>query len=68
MQGELWHETEGDPKATMVEVSDMVTPTDIDEVFEGLPIKKAPGPDKIPNKLLKALREDIRSDLANAIS
>jgi hypothetical protein len=54
--------------ADTVQISREVTKEEVAEVLEHLPPGKAPGPDGIPNEILKALAQEISEGLAYGIS
>jgi hypothetical protein len=53
---------------TLIQVSPEVTQEEIADILKNLPSGKAPGPDGIPNEVLKALSPEISEGLAHAIS
>ena len=46
----------------------LVTPQEVEDVIQGLPNGKTPGPDQIQNEVWKRLSEDIAEDVADAIT
>ena len=51
-----------------IHISITVTPDEIKEAIHKFPNGKAPGPDSIPNKILKIITLTIKEDLAQAVS
>ena len=51
-----------------LEIPLIVTPEQIERTISKLPNGKAPGPDGIPNEVLKVISSDIAKDLAQAIT
>ncbi len=56
------------PINPQVYISVEITKKDVEKVLKRLPNGKAPGPDGIPNEVLKELSEEILERLAHAIS
>ena len=50
------------------EMEYLVTPQEVEDVIQGLPNGKAPGPDQIQNEVWKRLSEDIVEDAADAVT
>ena len=58
----------GQPAANTLDVPAEVTPKQLEEVIRKLPNGRAPGPDGIPNEILKVIAPIVSKDLAHAIS
>ncbi len=51
-----------------IHISTTVTPDEIEEAIHKFLNGKAPGPDSIPNEILKIIASTIKEDLAQAVS
>ena len=60
-------ENDQQPTST-IHISTTVTPDKIEEAIHKFPNGKAPGPDSIPNEILKIIALIIKEDLAQAVS
>jgi hypothetical protein len=57
-----------DYNPTRFDIDPTVTAQEVEEVIAKLPNNKAPGPDRIQNEVWKALCEDLKEDIAEAIT
>ena len=51
-----------------IEISQRVSPKEMKDAIRKLPTRKAAGPDRIPNKAIKAASEAVTTPLANIVT